>query len=118
MSCTLIQERIVVGEALSEQDQAHVLGCPACTEVTQLSLALDSEVSGQLDTAVKIPDGFADRVMVALDHEQPATSLDRALGRRWVQVVLANVGLAVAVANIIRFVLGTLMPAAGLGGVR
>lgn len=119
LPCNPIQERIALGEALSEQDQAHVLACPGCAEVARLWLALDSEIASQIDGGLKVPDGFADRVMDAIDEApQLSAGLERALGRRWVQLVLANLGLAVAVANIVRFVLGALLPAAGLGGAR
>lgn len=119
LPCNPIQERIAVGEALGEQDQAHVLACPSCSEVARLWLALDSEIVNQLDGSVKVPEGFADRVMAALDEKSQATTgIERMLGRRSVQLILAHVGLAVAITNIVRFVLGALMPAAGLGGAR
>lgn len=116
--CNLIQERIAVGETLDEPDQAHVLACPSCTEVAKLWWTLDTQITDQLDGGITVQDGFADRVMSALDQAPRATAVDRWLGRRSVQLCLANVGLAVALANIVRFVLGTLVPAAGLGGVR
>jgi hypothetical protein len=118
LPCNLIQEHLAVGESLSEPDQAHVLACPSCARVAQLGLALDTQIAEQLDGGVRVPDGFADRVMSALDQAPRAAAVDRWLGRRSVQLILANVGLAVALANIVRFVLGTLVPAAGLGGVR
>lgn len=119
LPCPVIQERIAVGEILREDDQAHVLTCPGCSRVANLWLALDGEIVGHLDGAVKVPDGFADRVMAAIEESPQATpGVERWLGRRSVQLVLANLGLAVAVTNIVRFVLGVLMPATGLGGAR
>jgi hypothetical protein len=118
LPCNLIQERIVVGETLGEPEQAHVLACPSCTGVAELWLTLDTQIAEQLDRGITVPDGFADRVMSALDQAPRAAAFDRWLGRRSVQLILANVGIAVALANIVRFVLGTLVPAAGLGGVR
>jgi hypothetical protein len=57
--------------------------------------------------------------MAALAPEAVAVSrLEQLLGRRWVQLALTQVGLAVAIANLLRFVFSTLVPAASLGGMR
>ncbi len=118
LPCNPIQERITLGEGLTEHDQAHVLACPSCTQVAQIWLALDHQIAEQVDARIKVPDGFADRVMSALDLAPRTAAFDRWLARRSVQLVLANLGIAVALANVVRFVLGTLVPAAGLGGMR
>ena len=119
LPCNLIQERLAVAEPLSEHDQAHALACPRCARVANLWLTLESAIADQIHGDAKVPDGFADRVMSALQQApQPPTRLERVLGRRSVQLILANVGLAVAIANIVRFVLGALMPASSLGGAR
>jgi hypothetical protein len=57
--------------------------------------------------------------MVSIDDApQTSSRLDRVLGRSWVQLTLAHVGLAVAAVNLLRFVFSTLVPAVGLGGMR
>ena len=117
ISCNTIQERIVVGEALDEVSQAHVVDCPLCARVAADLLVLDARVADELSAAIAVPEGFADRVMSRLD-EDPLTRLDRLLDRRWVQVGLAYVGAALALVNMFRFVLSSLIPGAGLGGMR
>jgi hypothetical protein len=119
--CNAIQERIVMGEVLDEASQAHVLGCTGCGRLAADWLALDSLVAVEIDGGVAVPDGFADRVMASLSPDPlaavPASRVESLLGRRWVQLVLAQVGLAVAIANLLRFVFSTLLPATSLGGV-
>ena len=116
-TCNRIQERIVAGEAVDETGQAHVMACASCGQVAAEYLALDSAITDGLADGPEVPDGFADRVMAAVAVE-PATPsrIQRVLGRRWLQVALANIGLAVAVTNLLRFVLSTLLPTASLGG--
>ncbi len=118
VSCTLIQERVVAGEMLGEGEQTHVLACAKCSGVVADCLAFDALVADGLDSAAQVPDGFADRVMRHLDAA-PARSggWDDVLGKRWVQVALANVGVAFAIVNLLRFVFSTLVPTASLGGV-
>jgi hypothetical protein len=119
MSCNAIQERIVVGDALDDAIQAHVLACASCGSLAAECLALDSLVAGEIDGGIAVPDGFADRVMASLAPEPVAASrFDTLIGRRWVQLALTQVGLAVAIANLLRFVFSTLVPAASLGGMR
>jgi hypothetical protein len=115
--CNRIQENIVAGDALDEASQAHVVACASCGQVAAEWLALDSAIADGLDGGFEVPAGFADRVMAAV-ATQPTTSsrIARALGRRWLQVALANIGLAAAVAHLLRFVFSTLLPAASLGG--
>ena len=119
--CNAIQERIVMGEVLDEASQAHVLACASCGRTAADWLALDSLVALEIDGGVAVPDGFPDRVMAGLPPEPaaalPVSRVEILLGRRWVQLVLAQVGLAVAIANLLRFVFSTLVPAASLGGV-
>ncbi len=115
LSCNAIEERIAVGEALDEASQAHVLACPRCTAVAADYLALDARVGDELASAVIVPEGFADRVMAAL-QDAPVSRLDQVLGRRWVQIALAHVGAAVALANLMRFVFSSIIPSASLGG--
>jgi hypothetical protein len=112
-----MQERIVAGERLGEEHQAHVLGCTQCARFAADCLALDSMVENGVDAAVSVPDDFADRVMRNLDVANPGVHWQDFLGRRWIQVVLANLGVAVAVINLVRFVFSALIPTASLGGV-
>lgn len=118
-SCNAIQERIVMGDALDDANQAHVLACAGCSRMAAEWVTLDSQLADGIDGGVEVPVGFAERVMAALAPETVAVSrLEHLLGRRWVQLVLAQVGLAVAIANLLRFVFSTLVPAASLGGMR
>ena len=117
-SCPLIQERIVCGELLGEIEQGHVLACPSCSRLAAECLALDGLVADGLDGAVSVPDDFSDRVMRNLDADRKGSvGREELLGRRWVQVALANVGIAVAVVNLFRFVFSTLVSTASLGGL-
>jgi hypothetical protein len=119
VSCNAVQERIVVGEALDEASQTHVLACASCTRLAAEWVALDGQVVDGIDGGVAVPDGFADRVMANLAPELAEIShLEQWLGRRWVQLALTQVGLAMAIANLLRFVFSTLVPAASLGGMR
>lgn len=115
LMCTEIQERIVAGESLTEGEQSHVLDCLACARLVADCVALDGLLAAGVDDAVAVPDDFADRVMRALG-EQPASGPDL-LGRPWVQLVLANLGIAVALVNLVRFVFAPLIPTATLGGM-
>jgi len=118
-SCNTIQERILAGEVLDDTSQAHTLTCSDCGRFAADCLALNSAISDGLDESVVVPNGFADRVIASLETApEPASRLDGILGRRWVQVALAHVGVAVAIVNLLRFVFSPLLPAASLGGVR
>jgi hypothetical protein len=121
VSCNAVQERIVLGEALDEVTQSHVLDCPRCARVAADFLALDAQVADELSSSVAVPEGFVDRIMATLDKApllRREGRFERLLGRRWVQVGLAYVGAAVAIVNLLRFVLGSLIPGASLGGIR
>jgi hypothetical protein len=108
-----------VGEVLDENNQAHTLSCVSCSRFVAEWLALDSLIAEEIDGKVVVPDGFADRVMAKIVPAADATSrVDALLRRRWVQLALTQVGLAVAIANLLRFVFSTLLPASSLGGVR
>jgi hypothetical protein len=109
--CNLYQERIVAGETLDETGQSHVMSCASCGRVASEWLALDAAIAEGLDGGPQVPAGFADRVMAALPIAPAASSrLARLLDRRWLQIALANIGLAVAVTNLLRFVFATLFP--------
>jgi len=117
--CNAIQECIVLGESLDDANQAHVLACASCSRLAAEWMALDGLVAGGIDGGVAVPDGFADRVMANLVPDSVAASrFEGLLGRRWVQLALAQVGLVVAIANVIRFVFSTVIPSTSLGGVR
>jgi len=115
--CNRYQEGIVAGETLDESGQRHVVSCPSCGRVASEWLALDAAIAEGLDGGPQVPAGFADQVMAALAAEATAAARPgRLLDRRWLQVALANIGLAVAVTNLLRFVFATLFPAVSLGG--
>jgi hypothetical protein len=91
----------------------------SCSRFVSEWLALDSLIAEEINDKVVVPDGFADRVMARIEPAADATSrFDTLLGRRWVQLALTQVGLAVAIANLLRFVFSTLLSASSLGGVR
>jgi len=112
--CNAIEERIAVGHALDEASQAHVLVCQRCAEAVAEYLALDALVGDELGGAA-VPDGFADMVMAALPKDSSSWGAS-VLERRWVQVALAHLGAAVALANLLRFVFSSVIPSASLGG--
>jgi hypothetical protein len=114
--CTVIQERIVAGETLGEGEQAHVLDCEPCSRFAADCLVLDSLVADGMNAAVAVPDDFADRVMDKLDVAG-ANRWHELFGRRWIQIAAANVGIAFAVINLIRFVLAALVPTTSLGAL-
>jgi hypothetical protein len=114
--CTAIQERIVAGETLSEAEQTHVLDCAPCARFAADCLVLDSMVADGMSAAVALPDDFADRVMSTIDVGR-ADRWQDLFGRRWIQIAVANVGIAFAVINLIRFVLATLVPTTSLGAL-
>ena len=98
-----------------------MLDCRQCARVAADFLALDARVADELSSSVAVPEGFADRVMAGLDEAsllRGEGKLERLLGRRWVQIGLAYVGVTVALVNLLRFVLGSLIPGASLGGIR
>jgi hypothetical protein len=116
-SCNRIQEQIVADEVLDEADQAHVVACASCAALAGEWLALDAAIAFGLAGGPEVPAGFADRVMAAM--AAPADAAARTghwLERRWLEVVLANLGLAVALSSLLRFLLSTLLPAVSLGG--
>ena len=114
--CTVIQERIVAGGRLGEAEQNHVLACGPCSRFAADCLVLDSMVEDGMNAAVSVPDDFADRVMNGLEVA-PAHRFQELFGRRWIQVAFANLGIAVAIINLVRFVLAALIPTASLGAV-
>jgi hypothetical protein len=118
--CNDIQERLVAGAPLDEADQTHVLACPTCGRLASEHARLEAAFVDSLESSVRVPLGFADQVMATIAHEraQSPQRLDRLIARPWVQIVLAHVGLAVAIANVLRVVLASLLPTTSLGGAR
>jgi anti-sigma factor RsiW len=115
--CNRVQEQIVAGCALDETDQAHVVTCASCAALAAEWLALDGAIASGLAGGPEVPAGFADRVMAAVAAPAAAaTRTERWLEQRSVRLVLANLGLAVALSSLLRFLLATLLPAASLGG--
>jgi len=117
--CNAIQERIVAGDTLDEATQTHALACASCSSFTVQWIALDGLIAEEIAGKLAVPDGFADRVMAGIGPAQEVGSrFDAFLSRRWVQLALTQVGLAIAIANLLRFVFSTVLPATSLGGVR
>jgi len=125
-SCEALQERIARGEPTSDDEQAHVLSCSACRALAAEWMALDAMITDGLDPDAVVPAGFADAVMARLAGEPAparapgdsavARRLTDLLGRRWFQMALAHVGVAAAIANLIRVVFSALVPTISLGG--
>lgn len=117
--CNDIQERLAADGLLGEGQQAHVLACANCTRLAEAHAVLAAVFAETFQDDVQIPEAFADGVMARLEGENrdPGRRRDL-LGRRWVQIALAHVGLAIAVANVLRFVLASLLPTMSLGGAR
>jgi anti-sigma factor RsiW len=117
--CNDIQERLVADGALDDEQKSHVLTCSRCSRMAAAHATMVAAFCDALQAAVEIPEDFADRVMAQLEEDAPSPARRRdLLGRPWVQIALAHVGLAVAVANVVRFVLASLLPSTSLGGVR
>lgn len=69
--CTIVQENIAWGRALSIPDQKHVLICPKCSKVAIAFEEVDSAVN---KFTSDVPTDFADRVMakiIAREKSEP-----------------------------------------------
>ena len=85
MDCNRVQENIAWGRDLQDADKRHALGCAACLRVLEDFTVLQSALEEHLD-GVRVPEGFADRVMkqvrerVRQEGRRPALSSLRELG--------------------------------------
>jgi hypothetical protein len=109
--CTEVQERIALGEPLTEQEERHLSSCEPCGTVAEAYSLLDASLES---LAEPVPPGFADRVMNELLAHEAARSR-RWFDASWVELALANVALICAVLNTIRFLAGVLIPGVSLG---
>jgi hypothetical protein len=109
--CTEVQERIALGESLTEQEQRHLSSCEHCGSVAEAYSLLDASLES---LAEPVPEGFADRVMNELAAHEAARP-PRWFDAVWVEVALANVALICAVLNTARFLASVLIPSVGLG---
>jgi hypothetical protein len=114
--CVLIQEQISWDRQLPEEIQLHVLNCEGCSRVAAEFASLDSWMAEHLDAS--IPDGFANMVMAriaAQPYGRPDTAWlptrpGRILSSPWIQLGLVAAGSAIAILNLIRFVLAVMLP--------
>jgi hypothetical protein len=109
--CTKVQERIALGEPLTEPEGRHLSSCEHCGAVAEACILLDASLES---LAEPVPPGFADRVMNELLAHEVARSR-RWFDAGWVELALANVALICAVLNTARFLAGVLIPAVSLG---
>jgi hypothetical protein len=119
-SCNDVQEKIARGLLTAAPDRAHAVSCPACAAVAQEWSLVQAAIDDAQSEGV-VPDGFADRVMARLgddlENDQPQPASAGLWERRWVQVVLANVGAVFTLANVLRFVVRVLVPSTSLGAL-
>lgn len=112
MSCNEIQEQLARGINLTPEQRAHAASCPRCLKVATTFSLLD-ETLGTL--AAEVPADFADRVMEAVHAEVPARGW---MGRQWIQLAVVSGSLVVGLFNLLRFLMGVLVPSVGLGGLQ
>jgi len=111
--CIEVQERVALGEPLTDAQRRHLSSCERCSHVAETYSELDASLEF---LAEPVPDGFADRVMSRLAAPE-AVRAPRWFEARWVEVALANVALVCALVNTVRFLAGILIPSVSLGGV-
>lgn len=115
--CNEVQERIALGEPLTEPELLHISGCEHCGSVAETYSLLDASLES---LAEPVPQGFAHRVMNELATHDVARSprSPRWFDASWVELALANAALLCAVLNTARFLAGVLIPSVSLGGTR
>jgi hypothetical protein len=110
--CIKVQERIALGEPLSDSERIHLSSCEQCGQVAETYSLLDASLES---LAEPVPQGFVDRVMNRLPAHELARS-PRWFDAGWVELALANVALICALLNTVRFLAGVLIPSVSLGG--
>jgi hypothetical protein len=113
--CNEVQERIALGEPLTEPEQLHMSSCEHCSSVAHAYSLLDASLES---LAEPVPQGFADRVMNELATHDVVTRSPRWFDASWVELALANAALLCAVLNTARFLAGVLIPSVSLGASR
>ena len=112
--CNEVQERIALGEPLTEPELLHMSSCEHCSSVAQAYSLLDASLES---LAEPVPQGFVDRVMNELATHD-VTRSPRWFDASWVELALANAALLCAVLNTARFLAGVLIPSVSLGASR
>lgn len=97
INCDALQRAMKQGRALTTEEQAHLESCGACADAW-----LDGAVMKALEAKpeVRVPEGFAAKVMVALPEKTASTAKNtRRYGTSWGLVTaaaLVAVGLVAA----------------------
>jgi hypothetical protein len=110
MNCNDVQEQLALGEGVSAEVSIHIRSCLSCTNIALAYSEIDRLLEDTSHSTV-VPDGFADRVMVAL-AKPPA----RWWEGRAVQIALTNAAAGISLFNLIRFLFRILVPSLSLGG--
>ena len=113
--CKQIEEMLEAyadGELHSEQAALvaqHVANCPHCKALLDEYLALNAAIT---DCALQAPEGFAERVMAAVDREKAAPVKPQGRGARlgkiapWIGIgVAAMLCLSIASSSLVKFVI-------------
>ena len=111
IDCIEIEERIALGQPLSDSDRDHLSSCERCSLVAETYSQLDASLESLVEP---VPHGFADRVMIRLAAPERARSRPW-FESRWVEFALAHVALTCALVNAVRFLAGVLIPSVSLG---
>ncbi|MEO7035444.1 MAG: hypothetical protein ABI548_16070 [Polyangiaceae bacterium] len=109
--CIEVQERIALGEPLPGLERSHLSSCAHCSSVAETYSLLDASLES---LAEPVPQGFADRVISRLAGHEVARS-PRWFNACWVELAFANLALACALLNTVRFLAGVLIPTVSLG---
>lgn len=99
MNCDVLQRAMKQGRALTVEERAHVDGCEACMDAWA-----DAAVVTALGAKpeVRIPEGFAAKVMAELPEQRVAArQVERARERHWGLVTAAGLVAAGLVAAVV-----------------
>ncbi len=111
MSCSEIQEQLARGQALTPEQRGHAASCPRCVKVATTFSLLDETLAA---IVTEVPADFADRVMAQVRAEVPARGW---MSQQWILFAVVSGSLAVGLFNLLRFLVGVLVPSVGLGGM-
>lgn len=97
MNCEALQRAMKPGRALTVEERAHVDGCEACMDAWA-----DAAVVTALQTKpeVRIPEGFAAKVMAGLPENQAAPKRARRFVAPWGLITAAGLVAAGLVAGV------------------
>ena len=87
MNCDVLRSAMRQGRALTAEEQAHVRGCEACMDAW-----LDAEVASALGAKpeVRVPEGFAAKVMAGLPEGPAVATRARRLVVPWGLITAAG----------------------------